>query len=84
MSAIIGRFGYPSCDGKSPGLWVKNQPDFYLHENLTLEKLREELVKAQTEGSPAIYVKNPGKGSGHTRLDIWYIAALIPQLESKL
>lgn len=84
MSAIIGSFGCPSCDGPGPGLWVKNQPAFYLHENLTLEDLKAELADAQSKGSSAIYVKNPGKGSGHTRLDTWYIAALIPQLESKL
>ena len=84
MTAIIGSFGYPSCDGPGPGLWVKGQPAFYLHENLTLENLKAELAEAQSESSPAIYVKNPGKESGHTRLDTWYIAALIPQLESKL
>ena len=81
MSAIIGRFGYPSRDGKDPGLWIKNQPAFYLHENLTLENLKAQLAEAHSEDSAFIYVKNPGKGNGHTRLDVWYVEAIIPQLE---
>jgi hypothetical protein len=81
MSAIIGNFGYTSCDPVSDQVWVKNQPAFYLHPEYTIEDLKSDLAKALQDGRDTVWVLNPGKCNGRTGLCTWYVAALIPQLE---
>lgn len=82
MSALPSGFGYSSCDGPSPGQYVKNQSAFYLHDGFTLDDLKAALSEAKANDCGTVYIKNPGKQSGHTGVCTWYVEALIPRLEN--
>lgn len=54
-------------------LSVKHQPQVHLHNP---NELLLEIERSEQSKLDMVYIKNPGKCSGHTCIDLWYAKAL--------
>lgn len=56
-------------------LYIKPQPTIYLNGP-------DELLEAINEATEdRVYIKNPGRQSGHTGIDLWYAIALYERIK---